>query len=181
MINTSSLLQLPTPVLTVYLDTNPGESENQGRHPAYRTWLKDEAKLMASEVPASERRLFREQIERVDASLRNLKPHQRALLLFAGPRTWEEFPVGLPLQSELHWGAPAVSQLIAVMNDHKPCCIVAVDRAIFSLRPRLDDRTPRNEFPCRYQPMEEESPGGPRTARSANSVRTATRCLSDQT
>lgn len=129
MIDASVLLQLPSPVLTVYLDTNPGERENQGRHPAYRTWLKDEAKLIANDVPISERRGFREQIKRVEGSLQDLTSHQRSLLLFAGPRTWKEFPLGLPLQSELHWGAPAVSQLIEVMNEHKPCYIVALDRA----------------------------------------------------
>ncbi|HTT23341.1 MAG TPA: VLRF1 family aeRF1-type release factor [Candidatus Sulfotelmatobacter sp.] len=124
-----SFEELPQPLLTVYLDTNPGESENQRGVPAYTTWLKAEAKTIALDLPLPERKLFREQLGRVEGFLKDQRNRNRGVLLFAGPTTWKELPLSLPVKNELHWGKPALSQLLAIVDEQKPCCIVAVDRA----------------------------------------------------
>jgi hypothetical protein len=54
----SSLSELPQPVLTAYLDTNPGERDNQRTTPAYMAWIKTEARSIAPDVPPSERLWF---------------------------------------------------------------------------------------------------------------------------
>jgi hypothetical protein len=125
----SSFEKLPEPLLTVYLDTNPGESNNQGHAPSYLSWLKDEARSIARDVPAPERKVFHEQVDRVASFLRDQESHERGLLIFAGPATWKELPVKLTLQNELHWGRPALSQIRSLLEAHRPSCMVAVDRA----------------------------------------------------
>ncbi|MGB7022465.1 MAG: VLRF1 family aeRF1-type release factor [Candidatus Acidiferrales bacterium] len=124
-----TFVRLPQPVLTIYLDTNPAERDNQRKAPGYLTWLKDEAKSVGADVPVRERRLFREQLSRVEHFLRDQTSHQRGLLIFAGPATWETVNLEIPVRNELHWGKPCVSQLLGIMDEQKPCCIVAVDQA----------------------------------------------------
>jgi hypothetical protein len=124
----SSLLQLPRPLLSVYLDTNPRSKDNIGFVPGYLTWLRTEAKTAAQGVPASEQQVLREQLDRVEQFLRDKGTQQRGLLIFAGPTTWEPFALTVELENELRWGTPALSQLLWLASEYKPYGIVVVDR-----------------------------------------------------
>jgi hypothetical protein len=64
-----SLSQIPPPVLTAYLETNPAEFPNQRHPPGYLIWLKSQAKVIEGNVPESERKTFREQIQRLEEHL----------------------------------------------------------------------------------------------------------------
>ena len=125
----SSLAELPAPLLTVYLETNPGKADNQRHTPAYLTWLKTEAKAVARELPPAERSSFLEQVDRVENSLGDHSAKQRGLLILAGATVWQQIPLVAPVQNELRWGRPALSQLVQLVEEHHPTCIVAVDRA----------------------------------------------------
>jgi len=108
----SSLSELPQPLLTAYLDTNPSEPDNQRSAPGYMAWLKTEAKSVAMDVAASERSSFREQVSRVQRFLHDRTAQQRGLVIFSGLATWQEILLKVKLRNELHWGQPAVSQLV---------------------------------------------------------------------
>jgi hypothetical protein len=125
----SSLSELPQPVLTVYLDTNPSERDNQRSAPGYMAWLKTAAKSVAQDVRASERSSFREQVNRVERFLLDRTSQQRGFVIFSGPATWQEILLKVKLRNELHWGRPAVSQLVELVDEQKPSCVVVVDRA----------------------------------------------------
>lgn len=132
MLNSASLLslsELPQPLLTVYVDTNPGERDNQRITPGYVAWLKSESRSSVPGVPESERRSFREQVDRVERFLHDRASQERGLVIFSGPTTWQEIPVNVKLKNELHWGKASVSQLVQLLDEQKPSCIVAVDRA----------------------------------------------------
>jgi len=124
----SSLLQLPRPLLTVYLDTNPRTKDNIGSVPGYLTWLRTEAKSASRGVPAREQQLLREQLDRVEQFLRDKGTQQRGLLIFAGPTTWQPISLTVELENELRWGRPALSQLLWLASEYKPYGIVVVDR-----------------------------------------------------
>jgi hypothetical protein len=125
----STLSQLPPPLLTVYLDTNPKRQENLRQTPAYSSWLKTEGKSVLANVLPAEQHSFREQLARVERFLTGKARHQRGLLIFAGSATWEEIPLPVDLENELHWGKPALSQLQTISDKEKPGCVVAIDRA----------------------------------------------------
>jgi hypothetical protein len=127
-LDVSSLAELAQPLLTVYLDTDTRESDNQRYVPSYFTWLKAAANTRRAQVPERERKLFDAQLKRVETFLANQRSRPRGLLIFGGPKTWEQIAFELPLANELHWGKPALSQLISVLNEQMPSCIVAVDR-----------------------------------------------------
>ncbi len=123
-----SLSELPAPVLTAYLDTASAEASQHTPVPRYLIWLKKEAKSLAARVPVGERDLFRKQLDRVEEFLRDRISREKGLAILAGPATWETVPLQVELENELHWGKAAVSQLQWLAAEHKPYCIVVVDR-----------------------------------------------------
>ena len=128
-LNPSSMFRLPHPLLTAYLDTDSSKPDNQRRVPAYLTWLKAEAKSLLPNVPALERKLFLEQVDRVEKFLRDLPAHPKGWVIFAGVAAWQQVPLDLPVNSEMHWGRPALSQLLSIVDEQRPSCVVAVDLA----------------------------------------------------
>ncbi len=124
-----SLSQLPPPLLTAYLNTKPAEQYHQGLVRDYLTWLKKEATAIAQSVLATEQGLFREQAVRLEEFLRGRTSQEKGLVIFAGPATWELVPLQVELENELHWGRPSVSQLLWIVDEHRPYCIVVLDRA----------------------------------------------------
>lgn len=124
-----SLSQLPQPLLTAYLDTNPAKPSTRGLVRAYLTWLKKEAHSIAQSVPPAEQELFREQLRRTEEFLRDRTPQERGIVIFAGSATWEVVSLQLEVENELRWGKPAVSQLLWLVDEHRPYYIVVVDRA----------------------------------------------------
>lgn len=128
-VQTTSFSQLPIPVLTAYVNTNPASTPARGPVPEYLIWLKKEAKSLAESVLPTERRTFHEQVARIGEFLHNRKTQERSLVIFAGPETWELKPLQVEVENALHWGRPALAQLFLIQNAHKACCVVVVDRA----------------------------------------------------
>jgi Bacterial archaeo-eukaryotic release factor family 10 len=120
------LPEIPAPVLTVYLDTNPARRGNRDLKPAYAIWLKSEIKKLARAVPASERKLFHAQAKRALDTLETTRGLGKGLLLFTGAKTRRVFPVDVEVENELHWGPPALAQLLWLLDEHRPWGIVLV-------------------------------------------------------
>jgi len=137
-----AFLSLPQPVLTAYLDVNPAKPVNRGPDPEYLTWLNAAGKGLANSLASDQQKALREQVERVETFLRGRIAPRRGMLIFAGPETWESVPLQIPVQNELHWGRPAVAQLVGMLSRHKPYGIAVVDLAgVRFFRYRLGDLT----------------------------------------
>jgi hypothetical protein len=124
-----SYTRLPEPQLTAYLNTGSDDPSHHLRVPACQTWLKKEAFTMARDLPQTDRAHFQAQVDRVQGFLGDRRPHEQGLVLFSGTGTWVLVPLQVRVASQLHWGAPAVSQLLWLLSEHRPHCIVIVDRA----------------------------------------------------
>src|ERR1035437_2559838 len=121
------LSQLPPPFLTAYGRTSPVEASLHSPTPRYLPWLIDESRPIAESLSPTERELFLKQLDRVEEFLRQRAPHEKSLVIFAGPSVWETVSLQPEVQSELHWGKPALTQLVWLASEHKPCGIVVVD------------------------------------------------------
>jgi hypothetical protein len=66
-----SLPELPAPLLTIYLDTNPAKQMRRGLKPDYLTRFESRAKLIGETVPTGDLPLFLQQVQRADAYLQN--------------------------------------------------------------------------------------------------------------
>ncbi len=124
-----SLPQLPQPILTAYLDTNPANPRNQGHPPGALIWLKSRARVLRSRIPKAEQKPFQEQVRRVEELLRNQPPRERGLVVFAGPESWQVIPLQVDVEDELHWGRPSLTQLLWLLDEHQPCGAALVDRS----------------------------------------------------
>lgn len=123
-----SLSRLPQPLLTAYLNTASAEASRHAPVPSYLAWLKKEAHSIVDNLPPNERGLFREQLHRVEEFLQDRTPAEKSLVIFAGPQTWETVSLQAEISNELHWAKHALSQLLWLAAEHRPYCILVVDR-----------------------------------------------------
>jgi len=126
-----SLPELPSPILTVYLDTNVAKTGSRGLTvptAPYIARLESQVKLVIPTVPREEQEVFQAQVERVDAYLRHYPLQQRGVAIFAGPHAWELVPLQVDTEDEVHWGTPALAQLFWLLDEHRPYGVVLVGR-----------------------------------------------------
>jgi len=123
----ASLPHVPPPVLTAYLDVNPSNPRNQSTPRGYLKWLKSAGQALGHKVPPEARKLFRAQLRRITRHLAMSRPRTRALVLFSGPKVWEEIPLQVEVTDELHWGKPSLQQMAWLLDEHRPRGAVVVD------------------------------------------------------
>lgn len=124
-----SFSQLPRPLLTLYLNTRSAEASHHPPVPADLTWLKKEGRTVARSLPPSERAPFQKELKRVEKFLHDRHPEERSIVIFAGRGVWRELPLQVGIKNELHWGKPITLQLLWLMDEHKPYCLIVVDGA----------------------------------------------------
>ena len=125
----AALAQLHEPLLTVYLNTNPGLSSNCRSVPGYVAWLKTEARNLRSIRGESKSSLLYKQVKRVEKYLDTQRPAHTGVVIFAGPEVWQVIPLLVEPSNELHWGKPHLWQLNAIMARHRPACAAVLDLA----------------------------------------------------
>ena len=123
-----SLPEIDGPVLTAYLDTDRAKQSNRGPKPGYLARFESQTKALAGSLPAGERRLLAKQLERISAYLQRHTLRCRGMVIFAGPRAWQELPLQIAVEDEFHWGVPALAQLLWLLDENKPCGIVVAGR-----------------------------------------------------
>jgi Bacterial archaeo-eukaryotic release factor family 10 len=123
-----SVPRLRSPVLSAYLDTNPGNPRNQGRPPGYITWLKAQGQALLQRVAENQRSVAKKQLVRISKYLQTRPPVRRGAIFFSGPYSWEFLELQVELQDELQWGRPSFKQLLWILDEHRPVGAVVVKR-----------------------------------------------------
>jgi hypothetical protein len=124
----STFSELPSPVLTAYLNVQSPEPSTHRPGAEYSIWLEEEAKRLIETVPPTEQEVFRQQVARTEEFLRERISREKALVILAGSTVWESMPFQLPIENELHWGRPALTQLQWLFSENKSYCVVVLDR-----------------------------------------------------
>jgi hypothetical protein len=123
----SRLPQLPPPVLTAYIDVNPGNPRNQGTPRGYITWLKSNGRALSRELSRDARKTFRTQLARIEKFLRTKRSSSRSIIVLAGPHVWDSVPLQVDITEELHWGKPSLQQMTWILDEHRPRGAVLID------------------------------------------------------
>lgn len=123
-----SLTELSTPLLTVYMNTQPPDASAQPLAKESVVWMKHQAKELAQTLTEKEQKRFWRQVERVEEFLAEHKQQEKALVIVAGAGTWKAAPLRTAVENEMHWGPAAVTQLVWMLNENRPHCVVALDR-----------------------------------------------------
>jgi peptide subunit release factor 1 (eRF1) len=122
------LSQLPQPLLTAYMSTTPAKTSGRRRAESSLTGLHSLVKTVIRDVPHSEQGLFQMELARVEEFLRDRRPREKGIVIFAGPATWELLPLQIEVENELHWGSAALAPLLWLMGEHKRYGFLVVDR-----------------------------------------------------
>lgn len=123
----SSCANLPSPLLTVYLNR---VEPDQTRHPQQRSdlaWLEKAAAEAIRKLPYRDAKLLHRQVDRVAQFLRKRRPEEKAIVFFAGPRVWKTIPLESPVKDDLTWGKPKVEQLLPLLQGHQNYGVVVLD------------------------------------------------------
>jgi hypothetical protein len=123
-----SLPALAGPVLTVYLDTDRAKQTNRGLKPGYLIRLESQAKSIAQIVSPDDQELFRKQLQRTGAYLERQPLRCRGVVIFAGRDSWRFVPLQVEVEDEIHWGTPALAQLLWLLDEHKRYGVVVPGR-----------------------------------------------------
>ena len=123
----AKLEELPSPLLTAYINTQSNKPSAHGRSAGNLIWLKQSAKQLLAQIPPRDHESFSEQASRMVKFLEERKPKEMALIILAGASTWEVVPLQLRVEPELRWGKPALTQLQWILNENKHHCVVVID------------------------------------------------------
>ena len=119
---------LPSPVLTVYVNT---AGKDASRHPRVRTdlaWLLDSAETLLRTLVYADAKRCERQVNRVRRFLEERHPAEKALVIFSGVKTWQVLPLQVPLTNELQWGKPKIAPLLPLLRGHRRYAVVAMDQ-----------------------------------------------------
>lgn len=111
------------PILSVYLHTDPAE-DPKGSH---RIWLKDALKDQEAQLSGDELKAFREAAERLNAHVADHRPQGKSWVAFVGPDVFVEHHLQVPMENEVQWGRPELTQLEWMLEEYGPYGVVLVD------------------------------------------------------
>src|SRR5579883_1056367 len=123
------LSRIDPPILTAYVRTSPVDASQHSLTPGYLASLKNDNREIANGLSTVEQEQFSKQFRRVEEYLADRVPHERSLVIFAGDSTWEEIPLQLEVENEVHWGRPALAQLLWIAGEHKRYALVVLDHS----------------------------------------------------
>lgn len=124
----AKLSQVSTPLLTLYFDANAKGAASRSSKVNSLPWLRKEAKRLAAGLRPVERAAFQAQLDRAEKFLRDSTTGNGALAIFAASDGSIYVPLPFAISNELHWGEPAMAQLLRIAEEHKTACVVVVDR-----------------------------------------------------
>ncbi|MEW6446485.1 MAG: VLRF1 family aeRF1-type release factor [Bacillota bacterium] len=114
-------------ILSLYLNVDPAQPENQCIPPAYRIWLKNALEEIEGKAAEEKRREVRDLIIRIRDYITVYRAGGKGLAVFAGTGFWREFSLPVPVENSVHFGQPDVAPLLWVLQEYKPAGIVLVN------------------------------------------------------
>ena len=118
---------LPSPVLTVCLNTSGSDASRHPRVRADLAWFLDAAETLRRTLTHSDAKQYDRQVNRVRRFLEERHPAEKAVVIFASAKTWQVVPLRVPVTNELHWGKPMIASSLPVLNGHRRYVVVVMD------------------------------------------------------
>lgn len=115
-------------VLSLHLNTDPTQPENQRTEPAYRIWARQALQALAEARPKDERRRLIELAQQVEERLRTERPRGRGLSVYAADGVWEEFAWPVPVDNRARYGLVDVWPVLWLREAYVPYAVLLVHR-----------------------------------------------------
>lgn len=112
-------------LLSICLDVDPANPENQHSVPAYKIWARHAVKEIVDGLPRSARRSAKDVVARILAYVDALHPKGRSVALFPGKGFWREYVLPVPIRNRIRYGRPDVLPILWALDEYKPYAILA--------------------------------------------------------
>lgn len=122
-----SIVRLKEPVVSVFLNTENPDPSHHPRVAADVNWLRKNKAALEHSLTVHEAKEFGKVFARVDEFLDGRHPQEKAVAIFAGPNSWTVLALQTCVQHSIHWGTPAVGQLVRLLGEHSRFGVAAVD------------------------------------------------------
>ncbi len=129
-------------ILTLYFNTRSDQPRS-----AYPARLRSLLHELEPGIPAEERKPYDQAAARLMNFVSQYQPAGNSLLVFAGPKSWDEFPSRIPVRDEVSWGSPNTAQLLWLIEEYRPYgVLVAGAEQVRFLSVRLNEFEAFKEF-----------------------------------
>ena len=102
-------------ILTLYFNT--GSDQQRSAFPAR---LRSMLHGIEPGIPAKDRKHYDQAAAKLMNFVSQYQPAGNSLLVFAGPKSWDEFPSRIPVRDEVSWGLPNTASRIVAMSFCEP-------------------------------------------------------------
>lgn len=102
-------------ILTLYFNTRSDQQRS-----AYPARLRSLLHGIEAAVPAEDRKQYDQAASKLMNFVSQYQPAGNSLLVFAGPKSWDEFPSRIPVRDEAGWGLPSTAQLLWLIEEYRP-------------------------------------------------------------
>ncbi|MBM3331699.1 hypothetical protein FJY68_07610 [candidate division WOR-3 bacterium] len=128
--------------LTLYFNTRPDQPRS-----AYVARFRSLLRNVESTVPAEDRKQYDQVVARLTNSLSQYQPAGNSVLIFAGPKSWDEVASRVPVRDEASWGRPNTAQVLWLLEEYRPYgVLVAGLEHVRFLAVRLNEFEAYQEF-----------------------------------
>jgi hypothetical protein len=128
--------------LTLYFNTRP-DLPRSGYVARFRSLLRG----VEPAVPPEDRKLYEQVVAKLTNYLSQYQPGGNSVLVFAGPKSWDEIASRVPVRDEASWGQPNTAQVLWLLEEYRPYgVLVAGLEHIRFLAVRLNEFEAFQEF-----------------------------------
>lgn len=114
--------------LSLYLNVNPADQENQASTPIWRIWLKNALKEIENGLDKDKTDLWRHLRARLETHLKLYAPQSKGLALFFGPSLEVEYALPVPVENRIRFGRPLIAPLVWAIDEYEHYLVVLVDQ-----------------------------------------------------
>jgi hypothetical protein len=101
--------------LTLYFNTKPDQA--RASYPArFRSLMRN----VQDSVPTEDRKVFDQVVAKTSNFISQYQPVGNSVLIFAGPKSWDEFSSRVPVRDEAEWGQANTAQLLWLLEEYRP-------------------------------------------------------------
>jgi hypothetical protein len=121
------LTQADVNTLSLYLDVDPSQPDNQTTPTGWRIWLKNTLKQIENDLNKEQRAIWHGLRARAETALQDYRPASKGLALFFGAGFEETYPLPVVVENRAQFGPPLVTPLIWVLDEYKPYLVILID------------------------------------------------------
>lgn len=122
------LNEMQAPVLSIYLDVNPGLQENQAQQPAWDVSLRNALREIEAGLEGDAKREWSLIRDQAHSYFDGFQTTTRGLALFVDANDLRDYALPFALENQITYGDPQVAPLIWAIDEYEPYVIALVDQ-----------------------------------------------------